>query len=203
MARTQAALALARTRPADHGSVAPDALLERLRSGDEQAFEELVRREQGHLLSVAKRILRDDDEARDAVQETLLAAYRALPYYQGEARLSTWLHRIAVNASLMRLRSRRRRREDLMDDIGASDVPPAAWAVVEDDVCERAEMRALVRACIAKLPERYRQVIVLRDLEERDTQETADALGIGADAVKMRLHRARAALRAMLAPHLA
>jgi RNA polymerase sigma-70 factor (ECF subfamily) len=203
MARTQTALAVVHTRPNARESGAPDSMLARLRSGDEEAFEELVRREQGHLLAVARRILRDDDEARDAVQEALLAAYRALPYYQGEARLSTWLHRIAVNAALMRLRSRRRRREDLMDDIGASDVPPADWAVVEDDVCERTEMRALVRGCIARLPERYRQVIVLRDLEERDTQETADALGIGADAVKMRLHRARAALRAMLAPHVA
>jgi RNA polymerase sigma-70 factor (ECF subfamily) len=200
MARTNAALALVSSRPAP---AAPDSLLARLREGDEQAFAELVRREQGHLLSVAKRILRDDDEARDALQDTFLAAHRALPYYQGEARLSTWLHRIAVNASLMRLRSRRRRREDLMDDLGASDVPPAAWAVVDDDVCERTELRALVRACVAQLPEHYRQVIVLRDLEGRDTQETADALGIGVDAVKMRLHRARAALRALVAPHVA
>jgi RNA polymerase sigma-70 factor (ECF subfamily) len=187
-----------------------DALVARLRASDEAAFAELVRREGGRMLAVARRILRAEDDARDAVQDAFLAAFRHLSDFAGEARLSTWLHRITVNAALMRLRSRKRLREDSIDPLlprfdedGHFSAPVRAWPVPCDEALGQQQSATLVRACIDRLPESHRTVIVLRDLEGLDTAETAAALGIGVDAVKMRLHRARQALRSLLEPHFA
>jgi RNA polymerase sigma-70 factor (ECF subfamily) len=185
------------------------ALLGRLRSGDEAAFAELVRREGGRMLAVAKRILRSEDDAHDALQDAFLAAFRHLPEFAGDARLSTWLHRIAINAALMRLRSRKRRREDSIEPLlpafeadGHFSAPGPAWRADATGALESRETATLVRACIDRLPESHRTVLLLRDIEGLDTAETAAALGLGLDAVKMRLHRARQALRTLLEPHL-
>ncbi|HTF32220.1 MAG TPA: sigma-70 family RNA polymerase sigma factor [Myxococcota bacterium] len=93
------------------------ALLARLRSGESAAFEELVRDHGARLLGVAKRLLRHDEDARDAVQDAFFSAFRGLEKFEGEARLSTWLHRIVVNAALMKLRTRRRKPEAPIDDL--------------------------------------------------------------------------------------
>ena len=185
------------------------ALLARLRAGDEAAFADLVRREGGRMLAVAKRILRSEDDAHDALQEAFLAAFRHLPEFAGDARLSTWLHRITINAALMRLRSRKRRREDAIEPLlpqfdadGHFSAPGPAWRADPDASLEGRETAALVRACIDRLPESHRSVLLLRDIEDLDTAQTAAALGLGIDAVKMRLHRARQALRTLLEPHL-
>jgi RNA polymerase sigma-70 factor (ECF subfamily) len=195
------------TQPGSPGGDDAD-LLARLRAGEEAAFAELVRREGGRMLAVARRILRSEDDAHDALQEAFLAAFRHLPEFAGDARLSTWLHRIAINAALMRLRSRKRRREDPLDGLlpsfeadGHFSEPPPAWRTDPTTALEQGETAALVRACIDRLPESHRTVLVLRDIEGLDTAQTAAALGIGLDAVKMRLHRARQALRALLEPH--
>jgi len=171
--------------------------IDRLRAGDPDAFETLARRERPRMLAVARRVLRVEADAEDAVQDALIAAYRALPYFQASARLSTWLHRIVVNAALMRLRAQRRRRESLLDDLGDGE-RPAELAATFDDASEEAETRTMVRAAIARLPEHYRRVIQLRDLQGCDTATTAAHEGIAPDALKMRLHRARAGLRALL-----
>lgn len=187
---------------ADH----PDAaLLARLRCGDDAAFAELVRRESGKLLAVARRILRSDEDAEDAVQDALLSAFQNLDGFEGGARLSTWLHRITVNAALMRLRSRRRRREDAIEELlpafaedGHHLGPVTTLHGVAEEQILSAELAAIVRRAIDELPESHRLVLVLRDVEGLDTAETARALGIGPDAAKMRLHRARQALRTLL-----
>jgi RNA polymerase sigma-70 factor (ECF subfamily) len=181
------------------------ALLARLRAGDEAAFDELVRATSPRLLATLRCMLRSEEDARDALQETYLAAHRALHGFAGQARLSTWLHRIAVNAALMKLRSRKRHPETAIEELlpqfeedGHRVVElPAPPSDVEDELDEAAR-RAAVRRCIAALPEAHRTVLVLRDLEELDTEETARALGISTDATKMRLHRARQALRTLL-----
>jgi RNA polymerase sigma-70 factor (ECF subfamily) len=182
-----------------------DALLARLRAGDAGAFEALVRRTSPRLLATLRGMLRSEEDARDALQETWLAAHRALGGFEGHARLSTWLHRIAVNAALMKLRSRRRRPEASIEELlpqfeadGHRVVELAAPEVCVEDELDDASRRAAVRRCIDALPEAYRTVLVLRDLEELGTDETARALGISADAAKMRLHRARQALRTLL-----
>lgn len=187
------------------GSEDERALLVALRAGDERAYERLVVEQGGRMLAVARRFLRDEEEARDCLQEAFLAAFRALPRFAGNARLSTWLHRIVVNAALMRLRARRSRPERAIEpwlptflEDGHSAIVYRDWSPSAEDLLARAEVRALVRAAIDELPESYRTVLVLRDLEELDTAEAAEALGITANAVKIRLHRARQALRQRL-----
>jgi RNA polymerase sigma-70 factor (ECF subfamily) len=189
--------------------LSPDdsALLRRLRAGDDDAFAGWVRSESPRLLAVARRILRDDDDAHDAVQEAFLSAWRSLERFEGGSRLSTWLHRVAVNSALMRLRSRRRRREDSIEELlpgfaedghHAATVP--AWSRHEPCPAERREVNEIVRDCIDRLPESHRVVLILRDVEGLDTAEAAQALGVSAEALKMRLHRARQALRTLLEP---
>lgn len=185
------------------------SLLAGLRAGDDRAYESLVSEHGGRMLAVARRLLRDDEEARDAVQEAFVLAFRGLPRFAGQSRLSTWLHRIVVNASLMRLRSRRAHPEESIEPLlptfledGHSSATYGEWPESADRLLERAEVRERVRASIDRLPVTYRTVLLLRDLEELDTGEVATALGISANAVKIRLHRARQALRELLDPHL-
>ena len=186
------------------------ALLERLRGGDPDAFEMLVRRYSGRLLATARRFVGTDEEARDVLQEAFLAAFRAIDSFAGAAQLSTWLHRIVVNAALMRLRSRRRRREESIDELmprfdeeGRWAEPASRWDTATDTLLERRETRAIVRSAIDRLPPSYRSVLLLRDIEELDTDETARLLGVTPNAVKTRLHRARQALRTLLERELA
>lgn len=193
----------------DHSPATADLseaqLLARLQIGDEGAYEVLLRRYAGAMLAIARRILRSEHEARDAVQDACLQAFRSIHGFRGEARLSTWLHRIVANAALMRLRSAGRRPEVSIDDLlptfeedghQAGDVQ--ALPVSPEAALESAEARAQVRECLEDFPAQYRAVIVLRDLNELSTAETAAALGITENAVKIRLHRAHQALRTLL-----
>ncbi len=177
-----------------------------LKRGDAIACEALVRTQGPPLLAAARRILRSEEDARDAVQEAFLAAFRSAGRFEGTARLSTWLHRITVNAALMKMRARRRRPEQSIEDLlpefledGHHLRDPGEWSAPAEVLLERRENRDLVRASIDRLPDEYRAVLVLRDIEELDTGETAQALGMTAAAVKTRLHRARQALRGLLA----
>lgn len=196
--------------PASPATPADDdaRLVARLRAGDPAAYEEVVRAYGPRLLAVATRFMRNPDDARDALQDGFLSAFRAIRTFTGEARLSTWLHRIVVNAALMKLRSRRRAPETSIEDLlpafredGHQAEPAAAWHDDSHEALERDERRALVRRAIDELPESYRTVLILRDIEELDTAETAQLLGITDNAVKIRLHRARQALRTLLDPH--
>ena len=179
-------------------------LVARLRAGDEQAHEELVRCYGARMLATARRMVGSEAEARDVVQEALLSAFRAMARFEGEARLSTWLHRITINAALMRLRTRRRRREESIDDLLPRFDDEGWWpegptsAPAAEEALEQAEAHARVRRAIAELPETYRTILMLRDIEDLDPQETATLLGIGTNAVKSRLHRARQALKTLL-----
>lgn len=180
-----------------------------LQSGDELAFERLVREQGGRLLAVARRFLRDEEEARDAVQEGFLSAYRALDRFDQGSRLSTWLHRIVINACLMRLRSRRRRPEEpiedflprFQDDGHQVRHPTPEWEGSAETLLAQSQTRAIVREAIDRLPDSYRGVLLLRDIEELSTEEAARSLGVTENAVKIRLHRARQALRGLLEPH--
>jgi len=185
-------------------------LIERLRKGDEAAYESFVRENAGRMLVVARRYLRNEEDARDAVQEAFLSAYRGIEAFEGGSQLSTWLHRIVVNACLMRLRTRRRKPEQSIEELlpkflenGHMADPAERWKEGADRLMERAEHRAAVREAIDALPEGYREILMLRDNEEHDTDETAELLGISKGAVKTRLHRARLALRGLLSEQLA
>ena len=159
------------------------------------------------MLAVARRFLRTEEDSADAVQEAFLSAFRSLDGFEGNSTLGTWLHRIVVNVCLRRLQARSRSREVRIDDLlptfdetGHHSRPVRPW---EDQALARliqAETRAHVRECIDRLPNSYREVLLLRDIEELDTGQTAQQLGINPGAVKTRLHRARQALRTLLEP---
>lgn len=180
-------------------------LLARLRDGDEAASDLFVRAHIRQAMAAAMRLLRDEEEARDAVQDAFSKAFEALPGFRGESKLSTWLHRIVINEALMRLRARSRRPEVPIEDLlprfdgegrmlapGAEQVPDAESMLAE------AESRRAVREAIGRLPDGARAVLVLRDIEELSTAEAASMLGVSANAVKIRLHRARQALRTLV-----
>ncbi len=180
-------------------------LLARSRCGEDEAFEQLVRQYSGRLLAVARRLLGNEHDAQDALQEAFLSAFKALAQFTGTAKLSTWLHRIVVNAALMKLRSRRRKPEAPIDDLlphfdaqGEWASRVTSWEAPSEVLLQRQETRALVRRCVDCLPETYRTVLLLRDIEELDTEEAASILGITPNAVKIRLHRARQVLRTLL-----
>lgn len=180
-------------------------LLEQLRRGDAAAFEQLVRENIGPMLIAARRILKNEDDAREAVQDAFLSAFRSIERFTGDAKLSTWLHRIAINAALMKLRARNAVREkpidDLLprfDDAGQELAPNEPWAESAEELASQAEARAMVRMLIDELPDTYRVALLLRDIEELSTEEVAKQLDVTPNAVKIRIHRARQALRALL-----
>jgi RNA polymerase sigma-70 factor, ECF subfamily len=180
-------------------------LLAGLRARDERAFETLVRAYGARLLAVARRLVRDEADAQDVVQSAYLSAFRAVDQFEGTAQISSWLHRIVVNTALMKLRTRRRKPEEPIDallpaflDDGHHVEAFSDWSAPADVLLQRKETRAAVRAGIDQLPDSYRSVLLLRDIEELSTQEVADALGLTPTAVKVRLHRARQALSTLL-----
>jgi RNA polymerase sigma-70 factor (ECF subfamily) len=196
-------------QPSRSGTLVDEAaMLAQMQAGDQGAFEACVRSYCGRLLLVARRILRNEEDAQDAVQEAFLAAFRQIGNFKGLSRLGTWLHRIVVNAALGRLRSRQRHPEQSIEDLlphfseGEHQTnPPAPWKAASETILQQQESRELVQNCIRKLPETYRTVLLLRDIEGLDTEETAGLLGTSAGVVKTRLHRARQALRSLLDPY--
>ncbi len=183
-------------------------LVRKLRAGEPDAFEALVRTQMPRMLAVARRMLPTDEDARDAVQDAFLNAFRSIGRFEGQARLSTWLHRIVVNAALMKLRTRRRKPEESLEPLlpafaadGHHLEKFSQWREDADEAAGREETRETVREAILALPESYREVVMLRDIQEFSTEETAQALGITQNAVKIRLHRARLALRTLLDAH--
>ncbi|QDU95508.1 RNA polymerase sigma factor [Lignipirellula cremea] len=200
------------TAPAFNDAIPPAddaALVARMREGDESAYEEAVRLYGSQLLAVAKRFLGQEQDAQDAVQEGFVRAFENLDSFAGQARFSTWLYKIVVNNALMKLRSRRRKPEQSIDDLlprfstdGRMADSFQEWAVTHDSAVADREMREAVQASIARLPDSYRSVLLLRDIEGQSTEETAELLGVTPGAVKTRLHRARQALRTLLHPYM-
>ena len=170
-------------------------------------FEDVVRRFGPRLLAVARRFVRNEEDARDVLQDGLVAAFRAMDRFEGHSTPETWLHRIVVNAALMKLRSRRRRPETSLEDLlpgfledGHHEKHVHDWPESPEAALGRRETRDIVRSCIDRLPEAHRTILILRDVEDFSTQEAAASLGITEGAAKLRLHRARQALRGLLAP---
>lgn len=183
--------------------------LEALMAGDEKAFEQLVIQESPRLFRVIVRIVGDDDEAASILQETFLQAFQRINTFRRESKLTTWLYAIGINLARASLRKSRRLSsledqevERMQPDFnrGMFVETPAVWDPAR--VTELADRRQLVRRGIEQLPEDYKTVLVLRDIEEYSTEEVANMLGISSGAVRVRLHRARGALRKLLDPHM-
>ena len=184
-----------------------DALVEALKAGRDEAAEQLVKTHAGWMLSVARRITVDRALAEDCVQEALVKALKAIGGFEGRSSLKSWLHRIVVNQALMKLRTRTRLSEDPIDDLlpaydEYSCRIEGPWQQIPrpDELAERASTRAFVQSKIGELPETYRIVLQLRDIEELSTREVAEALGLSEANVKVRLHRARSALKKLIEP---
>ena len=181
-------------------------LVARLRVGDDASYEQLVRTYGGRMLAVARRLVRNEEDARDCVQEAFLQAFRNIEKFEQRASLGSWLHRIVVNAALMKLRARARRPEESIEDLlpqfdaDGQRTGPEAELAVSLELLESREVREAVRRSIDQLPDGYRNVLLIRDIEGYDTEETAKLLGLTPGAVKTRLHRARTALKSLLAP---
>lgn len=167
------------------------------RDGDAAAFWELMGRHNQRLFRIARSILRDDHEAEDAVQDTYVRALSAIDQFRGQASVSTWLARIAINESLGRLR--RRRPMLSLDELG-DESPPAhlAPALLPEAIVARAEIRALIEAAIDRLPPPLRMVFVLRAVEQMSIKETGAVLDIPPQTVKTRFYRATRLLRRAL-----
>jgi RNA polymerase sigma-70 factor (ECF subfamily) len=181
-------------------------LIARVQRGQHELFYELVRPYERRLYAAALAILRNEADAEDAAQEAVLKAFANIRQFRAEARFSTWLIQITVNEALMR---RRRERTVVMEAIDdrrknndESDYAPrdfADWREIPSEALERKEIRQRLADALAQLDQKYREVFVLRDMEQLNIQETAETLGISVASVKTRLLRARLMLRDLLA----
>lgn len=193
--------------------IAPDPEFEadcirRILGGEKHLFHELIRPCERPIYFMLFGILRNEAEAEDAAQETAIKVYRNLHNFRGDSQFRTWVLSIARNEALGRLRREESRREDSLEaltDDQSGDYTPAfltSWREVPTEALERKELGDILRKAIDGLPVIYRNVLLLRDIEEMDVRETAAALGITEGTVKVRLHRARALLQRDLAPRL-
>ena len=179
-------------------------LIDRVQRGENQLFYELVRPYERRVFAAAMAILRNESDAEDVAQEAMLKALRAIRQFRADARFSTWLIQITVNEALMR---RRKERNGVMEPIDdrrdqEGEYAPrdfADWREIPSEALERKEVRQRLAQALASLDRKYREVFVLRDMEQLNIQETADALGISIASVKTRLLRARLMLRDLLA----
>lgn len=182
----------------------PDiALVNRAREGDVGAFEQLVKQYDRQVFRIAQHITQNREDAEDVVQDAFLKAYEKLDQFQGNSKFYTWLVRIAVNESLMRLRKRRTGKmisidEDVPTEEGSMPRDLAEWRPDPEALYGRTELAGILRKTIQGLPPGFRVVFVLRDVEGLSTEETAETLGLSVPAVKSRLLRARLQLRERL-----
>jgi len=182
--------------------------IRRILAGERHLFHDLIRPCERPIYFLLLSLLRNETEAEDAAQDTAIKVYLNLKNFRGDSQFRTWVLSIARNEGLGRLRKAGTRREDSLDaetDEQTGDYTPAiltSWREIPSESLERQELGAILRRGIEGLPEIYRNVVLLRDIEEMDVRETAEALGITEGAVKVRLHRARALLQRELAPRL-
>jgi RNA polymerase sigma-70 factor, ECF subfamily len=189
----------------DLGALSDEELVERARGRNLAAFEQLIGRHEERLYRVAMRLLRNENDAREVLQDALLSAWQNLDSFAGRSQFGTWIYRVTVNGALMLLRSRRRR-----PTVSVEELPPAAlddavdeslrdtsgdWSKRPDEQLQSGELKNHIEAALDELPEILRLVFLLRDVEGLSTEETADVLSVTVPTVKTRLHRARLALR--------
>ena len=184
-----------------------ELLIQRIRAGETDLFEELIRPYLCVAFALVRPVVRDHADAEDAVQQSVLRAFSNLPKLRSACSFRAWFIQIAINeARMMRRRNARRRLDVPVDQADLDATPhsrrwvPARWQELPSTRLLREELRARIRKAVEDLPSKHREVVVLRDLAEQNTQETARALGVTVATVKARLHRARIQLRASLGP---
>jgi RNA polymerase sigma-70 factor, ECF subfamily len=186
----------------DYKIVSDDSLVEQAQKKDYQAFEELVKRYEGKIYGHTLRLLGNREDAQDVLQETFLNVFKGLENFRGDSSFSTWIYRIATNNALMRLRKLSHAERELNDELPPPESmkrQALASHILDpkDAFLEKEMLRELDKA-VERLPEKYRSIFLLRDVEELSTDRTANVLGISEAAVKSRLHRARLFIREAL-----
>jgi len=183
-----------------------EVLVKRAQQGDTAAFDELVRRYTSIVYRVLYKILRHEEDTQDALQDTFVSAYRALPRFRQDARFSTWIYRIATNAALMKARARKNNMVSLDHPTEDPDAQSAwelpDWSATPDEEIMTGETRRIMEDAIQALPPEQRAAFVLHDIQDLSSAETAQAMGITVSAVNSRLHRARVFLRDRIGRHL-
>ena len=178
----------------------------RYRDGDESAFPEIVRRYKDRLVSTVIRLVGDRDKAEDVVQETFLRVHRNAHRYKTIARFSTWVYTIALNIAKNEIRNTRRRRTTSLWEIGPErDGEGAAFDIPDDserpdEALERRNLRDILERCIERLPQKYKTILVLRDVEGLSYEEIAEILKLPQGTVKSRMNRARLRFKELLEP---
>jgi RNA polymerase sigma-70 factor, ECF subfamily len=184
------------------------ALIARILAGEKELFHELIRPYERMVYMTVFAVVRNETDAEDSAQDAMVNAYRHLGKFRGESKFSTWLATIAVNEGRQKLRRAKRAKEDSLDESvqgEEQEIPPAPltdWREIPLEALERKELREALRDAVAELPGIYRQIFTLRDLDGLNVAETAAALGINENMVKVRLHRARMMLQKRLVPFL-
>jgi RNA polymerase sigma-70 factor (ECF subfamily) len=195
-------------RTADAGDDDEQSLIARICKGESSLFATLVKPYERRVYATALALLRDHADAQDVAQEAILKAFANLRQFRGESKFSTWLIQITVNEARMR---QRKQRADLFEPIAELQDEEGAytprdfadWREIPSEALERSEIRALLAKALASLAQKYREVFILRDMEQISIEETAEVLSISIASVKTRLLRARLMLRDILAPALA
>ena len=176
-----------------------EELVHDAQAGEASAFDELVRRYTNVVYRILFKILRHEEDTQDALQDTFVSAYRALPRFRQDAKFSTWIYRIATNAALMKARARRTNLVSLDHPSEDDDVKTAwelpDWSATPDEELLTGETRRVMEDAIQALPPEQRAAFVLHDVQNLSSAETAEAMGITVSAVNSRLHRARVFLR--------
>jgi RNA polymerase sigma-70 factor, ECF subfamily len=190
-----------------HPAASEQALIASILAGEREKFHLLIQPYERQLFRTAFALVKNEAEAEDVVQDAVLKAYRKLASFRGDARFSTWLIAITLNEARGRLRKESRAALDSLDEKReqSADYTPAAltdWREIPLAALERREIRALIQQAVSELPESYREIVTLRDVEELSVNDTAALLGISVALVKVRLHRARMMLQKKLVPHL-
>ncbi|HUJ09277.1 MAG TPA: sigma-70 family RNA polymerase sigma factor [Verrucomicrobiae bacterium] len=187
-----------------------ESLVRRLKARDRNALEDLLRLHGAKLYGVALQFMRNENEAREVMQDALVSVWNKIGSFEGKSAFTSWLYRVTANAALMSLRKKKRRENDISLDAPVNDeddIPLPALRLRDkgpspDNVALTDELGDQVRAAIDQLPEPYRVVVLLRDVEELPMTEVMEATGLSEPALKSRLHRARLALREALLPYL-
>lgn len=200
--------------PSPPGEPSDRELVELARRGDTAAFTTLVGRHQRQIYRLALRMMGNDADAEEVLQEAFLHAFQKLGDFRGDAAFNSWIYRIAANSALMRLRRKRRAPDAVSADAEpASDAPPGPrfgadgayvepprsdWSLRADDALQNQQLGRALEQAVANLSDDYRVVFLLKDVDGLSNEDIADSLGLSVPAVKSRLHRARLALREQL-----
>lgn len=187
----------------DYAKLEDNELIERFSKGCEISFEEVVKRYQTKVHNLAMRLTRNEEDAEEVLQDVFVTVYRKIESFEGKAKFSSWLYRITVNAAFMKLRKKKQDHSVSLEDLAPSVQNQAReqgslFLASSDSVAINREVRDALEGAISRLPDDYRAVFVLRDVDGLSNKEVSDILGLSIPAVKSRLHRSRLMLRKKL-----